>query len=118
VSRLPFWVSPGSAPLVLPANVYRNYYTIDSINSVILEEALDPSIVVFKSKEGLKLAFEAYLSRPNMRRHVHYEAYLGQRRRPQVDVSETFREGRGTTRFHRLGGLEEPGCPDYIQATS
>ena len=37
---------------------------IDSINSVILEEASDLSLIVFKSKEGLKLALEAYLSRP------------------------------------------------------
>jgi hypothetical protein len=37
---------------------------MQSINYVILEEALDLSAIVFKSHKGLQLAPEAYLSRP------------------------------------------------------
>jgi hypothetical protein len=41
-----------------------NSATIQTINSVILEEASDLPIIVFKSRKGLQLALEAYLSRP------------------------------------------------------
>jgi hypothetical protein len=37
---------------------------IQTINSVILEEAADLPAIVFKSRKGLQLALEAYLSRP------------------------------------------------------
>jgi hypothetical protein len=49
--------------VTFPIFALEKHY-IDTINSVILEEAFDLPLIAYKTEHGLKLAIEAYLSRP------------------------------------------------------
>lgn len=56
-------MGPHAPKIAFPIFALEKDY-IDTINSVILEEAYDLPLIAYKSENGLKLALEAYLSRP------------------------------------------------------